>query len=269
MFCCAYGAQPQAAPAPEAKLTGAALSPKDPGYIEEDPVLAKLVGKPAPALTLKSIDGKSINLSDLYGKRPVYLKLWATYCIPCRVQMPGLKKIFASYGDQMTIIAVNAAVGDDIGKVKQFAQDFDLHMPVTIDDGRLVEWVGMKATPVHLVIGRDGRVIFAGHQDGPELDAAIKQALASKASPGPQMRRQAQQVDPAEFDCAAGRNGAHDRAEQGGFSRTVAADKSAHFTFFERKRCAADDRDRPDRHVEIGHPKHGQRRLQRPSPWDR
>jgi peroxiredoxin len=183
MFCCVYGARPQAAPAPEAKRIGAALSPKDPGYIEEDPILAKLVGKPAPALTLKSIDGKSINLSDLYGKRPVYLKLWATYCIPCRVQMPGLRKIFASYGDQMTIIAANAGVVDDIGKVKQFAQDFDLHMPVTIDDGRLVEWVGMKATPVHLVIGRDGRVIFAGHQDGPKLGAAIKQALASKASP--------------------------------------------------------------------------------------
>ena len=65
LFCCAYGVQPQAAPAPEAKPAGAALSPKDPGYIEEDPILAKLVGKPAPALTLKSIDGKSINLSDL------------------------------------------------------------------------------------------------------------------------------------------------------------------------------------------------------------
>lgn len=172
MFCCAYSAQPQAA-----------LTAKDPGYIEEDPVLARLVGNPAPALALKSIDAKSINLSDFYGKRPVYLKLWATYCIPCRVQMPGLNKIFASTGDQMTIIAVNAGVGDDIGKVKQFAKDFDLHMPVAIDDGRLTAWVGMKATPVHLVIGRDGRVIFAGHQDGPPLDAAIKQALASKASP--------------------------------------------------------------------------------------
>jgi peroxiredoxin len=182
-FCCVYGAQLHAAPAGDANQTAAALPSNDPGYIAEDPVLAKLVGKPAPALTLQSIDGKSIDLSDLYGKRPVYLKLWATYCIPCRVQMPGLRKIFASYGDQLTIIAVNAGVGDDIGKVKQFARDFDLHMPVTIDDGRLVEWVGMKATPVHLVIGRDGRVIFAGHQDGPTLDAAINQALASKASP--------------------------------------------------------------------------------------
>ena len=181
MFCCAYSAEPQAAP--ETKPTGAALSPKDPGYIEEDPILAKLVGKPAPALTLKSIDGKPINLSDFYGKRPVYLKLWATYCIPCRVQMPGLRKIFASHGDQMTIIAVNAGVGDDIGKVKEFAQDFDLHMPVTIDDGRLGAWIGMRATPVHLIIGRDGRGVFAGHQDGPLLDAAISRALASKASP--------------------------------------------------------------------------------------
>lgn len=183
MLCCAYGAQPQAAPVSEAKLTGIALSPKDPGYIAEDPVLARLVGKPAPALTLKSIDGKSINLSDLYGKRPVYLKLWATYCIPCRVQMPGLRQIFASDGDRMTIIAANAGVGDDIGKVKQFVRDFDLRMPVAIDDGRLGAWIGMRATPVHLVIGRDGRVIFAGHQDGPMLDAALKQALASAASP--------------------------------------------------------------------------------------
>jgi peroxiredoxin len=183
MFCGVYSAQLQAAPPGDANQIAAALPPNDPGYIVEDPILAKLVGKPAPALTLKPIDGQSINLADLYGKRPVYLKLWATYCIPCRVQMPGLRKIFASYGNEMAVIAVNAGVFDDIGKVKQFAQAFDLKMPVAIDDGRLGEWIGMKATPVHLVVGRDGRVLFAGHQDGPKLDAAIKQALASKASP--------------------------------------------------------------------------------------
>lgn len=184
MFCCAYSVQSQAAPARDANRTSAPLSANDPGYIEEDPVLTKLVGKPAPALTLKSMDGKSINLADFYGKRPVYLKLWATYCIPCRVQMPGLRKIFASYGDQMTVVAVNAGVGDDIGKVTQFAHANDLRMPVAIDDGRLGAWIGMKATPVHVVIGRNGRVLFASHQDGPKLDAAIKQALASKAAPG-------------------------------------------------------------------------------------
>lgn len=111
MFCCAYSAQAQAATAGDANNASAPLSADDPDYIEEDPVLAKLVATPAPTtLTLNALDGKSIDLADLYGKRPVYPKLWATYCIPCRVQMPGLKKIFASYGDEMAIIAVHAGV---------------------------------------------------------------------------------------------------------------------------------------------------------------
>lgn len=54
MFCYACSAQLRAAPASDASQAAAALSASDPGYIEEDPVLAKLVGKPAPALTLKS-----------------------------------------------------------------------------------------------------------------------------------------------------------------------------------------------------------------------
>jgi peroxiredoxin len=184
MLCGVCGVEPRAARAADANEASATLSADDPGYIEEDPALAEHVGQPAPALTLKSIDGKPIDLANLYGKRPVYLKLWATYCIPCRVQMRGLKKIFASHGDEMAVIAVNAGVDDDIGKVKQFVQANDLKMPVAIDDGLLGQWIGMDATPVHLVIGRDGLVLFAGHQDGPKLDAAIEQALASKAPPG-------------------------------------------------------------------------------------
>jgi peroxiredoxin len=176
--------QPRAALAADANEASASLSTDNPGYIEEDAILAEHVGQPAPALTLKSIDGRPIDLADVYGKRPVYLKVWATYCIPCRVQMPGLRKIFASHGNEMDVIAVNAGVGDDIGKVMKFVQANDLKMPVAIDDGILGEWIGMKATPVHLVIGREGRVLFAGHQDGPKLDAAIEQALASQAAPG-------------------------------------------------------------------------------------
>lgn len=184
ILCSACTAQPGTQNSSAENQSAAAAPDGDPGFIAEDPALAKHVGQPGPALTLKTIDGKSINLADLYGKRPVYLKLWATYCIPCRVQMPGLNKIFAEHGRDMAVIAINAGVGDDVGKVTKFSKDFSLKMPVAIDDGRLGEWIGMDATPVHLVFGRDGRVIFAGHQDGPKLDAAIDQALSSKAAPG-------------------------------------------------------------------------------------
>src|SRR5262245_36249032 len=86
----------------------------DPAYIAEDPRLARLVGSPGPMLSLQAIDGGRIDLKDIYGKKPIYLKLWATYCIPCRAQMPGFEKIFETFGDRMQVIAVNAGVDDDI-----------------------------------------------------------------------------------------------------------------------------------------------------------
>jgi hypothetical protein len=80
----------------------------------------------------------------------------------------------------MEVIAVNAGVGDDTDKVKAFAQKSGMHMSLAIDDGALGAWVKLQETPLHIIIGRDGRVLYAGHQDGPQLDAAIKNAIATK-----------------------------------------------------------------------------------------
>jgi peroxiredoxin len=156
-----------------------ASKPGDEGYIAEDPQLAQFVGKPAPKITLRSINGNKIDVVKSYGRKPVYLKLWATYCIPCRAQMPGLERIYQQYGKSMQIVAVDAGIGDDPAKVRAFAAKADLHMPIAIDDGALLEWLKLEATPAHLLIGRDGRVAYAGHQDGPELEAALKRVLAT------------------------------------------------------------------------------------------
>jgi thiol-disulfide isomerase/thioredoxin len=152
--------------------------PGDAGYIAEDPQLARLVGLPAPSVTLRSLDGNRIDIVSSYGRRPVYLKLWATYCIPCRAQMPAFEQIFETYGDRMQVVAVNAGVGDDPAKVKSFVATAKLRMPVAIDDGSLGAWLRMEATPLHVLIGRDGRIAHVGHQDGPVLDAAIRRVLA-------------------------------------------------------------------------------------------
>jgi thiol-disulfide isomerase/thioredoxin len=153
--------------------------PGDAGYIAEDPQLARLVGLPAPSLTLRSIDGGTIDIVKNYGRKPIYLKLWATYCIPCRAQMPKFERIYEAYGDRMQIVAVDAGVGDDIAKVRSFVATAKLRMPVAIDDGTLGSWLKMEATPFHVLIGLDGRIAHVGHQDGPDLDAAIQRVLAS------------------------------------------------------------------------------------------
>lgn len=152
-------------------------APGDPAYVAEEPRFTQLVGMPGPAITLQAIDGSVIDLADTYGKKPVYLKLWASYCIPCRAQMPKLQKIYESVGDRIQVIAVNAGVGDDAAKATAFAARTGMHLPIAIDDGSLGAWLKMYGTPVHVVIGRDGRIAFVGTQDGRALDTALQDVL--------------------------------------------------------------------------------------------
>jgi thiol-disulfide isomerase/thioredoxin len=152
--------------------------PGDAGYVAEDPQLAQLIGKPAPKITLRSINGNTIDVVKNYGHTPVFLKVWATYCIPCRAQMPGFEKIYQEYGKRMQIVAVNAGIGDEPAKVRAFAAEAKIHMPVAIDDGTLLAWLKLDSTPFHLLIDMNGRIAYAGHQDGPQLDAALKRVLA-------------------------------------------------------------------------------------------
>jgi peroxiredoxin len=161
-----------------------AAKPGDAGYIAEDPQLALLVGKPAPNITLRSIHGGMIDIAKNYGHKPVYLRIWATYCIPCRAQMAGFEKIYQKYGAKMQIVAVNAGIGDEPPKVRKFVAEANMHMPIAIDDGSLIGWLKLDSTPLHLLIATDGRVAYAGHQDGPLLEAALERALAGKRQTG-------------------------------------------------------------------------------------
>jgi thiol-disulfide isomerase/thioredoxin len=176
----------RASPAAGPRLDYPATTPSDAGYIEEDPqIAARLVGRPGPSIKLRAIDGATIDIARNYGRQPVYLKLWATYCIPCRAQMPGFEKIYEKYGDRMQIVAVDAGVGDDAAKVRAFVTATRLQMPVAIDDGTLGTWLKMEATPLHVIVGRDGRIAYAAHQDGPPLDAAIQRVLGATATHAP------------------------------------------------------------------------------------
>jgi len=156
----------------------AATSPtQDPGYIPEVPALMRMAGTPAPALKLKTVDGGSIDLSTIYGKRPVYLKFWATYCVPCLRQMPTFEKTYETLGDKLEVIAVNAGFGDDESDVRAARVTHGLKMAMAIDDGSLGKSLNLRATPMHVLIGRDGRIAYVGHQDGPRLDEAILKVI--------------------------------------------------------------------------------------------
>jgi len=140
-----------------------------------------LIGSPAPRMVLKTIDGQTLDLGKLYGKKAVYLKFWATWCVPCREQMPHFEKTYESRGSDLEVIAINAGFNDSVEDVKEYRQRLGIKMPIVIDDGTLGAALNLRVTPQHVVIGRDGRIVYVGHLANEQLEAALVAARGAAA----------------------------------------------------------------------------------------
>jgi thiol-disulfide isomerase/thioredoxin len=142
---------------------------------------AKLVGQQID-LTLKDLSGVDQSLSALKG-RIVVLNFWATYCIPCRKEMPDLAAIqneFAALGVQ--VVGVNTDELKDRSKVLQFVKETKINFPIWLGGSteHMVKFGLGAALPGTVVIGRDGRVvkIIAGVVDQVILRKEIEALLA-------------------------------------------------------------------------------------------
>ena len=138
-----------------------------------------LIGQPAPAVVLRTLDGGTIDLATRYGRKPVYLKFWATWCAPCLQQMPGFERIYRQYGKRIDVIAVNAGFSDTEADVRAYRARHGLTMPIALDDGSLGRRLNLRVTPQHVVIGADGRIAYVGHLDDAALHAALDRVAAA------------------------------------------------------------------------------------------
>jgi peroxiredoxin len=92
------------------------------------------IGSPAPDFTLKTIDGKVVSLADLRGK-PVLINLWATWCPPCRDEMPGIQAVYEKYAAKgLVVLAIDFTVQDHLPEVTAFVQEFGLTFPILLDE---------------------------------------------------------------------------------------------------------------------------------------
>lgn len=161
------------------------------GQQRAEAVGRSLIGQPAPRMVLKTIDGQTIDLASLYGRKAVYLKFWATWCVPCREQMPHLKKTYAEAGKDLAVVAISVGFDETVGDVRKYRREMGLKMPIVFDDGTLAEAFHLRVTPQHVVIGRDGRILYVGNEANAKLDAALRAArretgaaVAAAAVPG-------------------------------------------------------------------------------------
>jgi len=133
-------------------------------------------------IPIKTIDGTVFKLSDFKGRKPVYLKYWASWCQPCRKQMPHLQHTFEKYGDDIEVIAVNISMNDTADAIKQTIDEFNLSLPVVIDENsRLSQAFNLLATPYHILLDINGNVVHKGHDVSVELNNKIRLLSKQKA----------------------------------------------------------------------------------------
>jgi thiol-disulfide isomerase/thioredoxin len=101
---------------------------------------------------------------DPWGKKAVYLKFWATWCTPCRQQMPHFENVYQHAGSDLAVIALNAGFSETLQDIKDYRGTLNIHMPIVVDDGSLAGLFNLRITPQHVVIGKDGTVKYVGNR---------------------------------------------------------------------------------------------------------
>lgn len=125
------------------------------------------VGEQAPNFKLETLSGETIQLSELRGKK-VFINFWATWCPPCKKEMPEMQKFYEEYSDEVEILAVNVTGQESsIKKVKEFIDNDNYTYPILLDkELKVTEDYLAFALPTTYFIGTDG-VIQQPRKVGP------------------------------------------------------------------------------------------------------
>ena len=153
-----------------AELPASLLPPgTDPGVGE---------GEPAPEFLLPRLDGGDLRLSDYRGQ-PVVLNFWATWCAPCRKEIPQLVAAHEQFAEQgLAVVAVNLQEGGSI--VQRFADDFGMDFPIAIDtSGAVADDYRLLGLPTTYFIDREGviRSVFFGPFVREEQGTSVQEAI--------------------------------------------------------------------------------------------
>jgi thiol-disulfide isomerase/thioredoxin len=123
---------------------------------------AKAAGKPAPLdFTLKDMNGVDVKLASFKGK-PIIVNFWATWCGPCRAEIPSLVELQTQYGEEgKDVVILGISVDDPVEKLKPYAAQMKMNYPVLVGNGRddVQDAFGpLWGIPVTVFIDREGRI---------------------------------------------------------------------------------------------------------------
>ena len=129
----------------------------------------------APDFTVLDMDGQEVRLSDLFGQR-ILINFWATWCPPCRAELPYFEEAYQEYGEDIVFLMVDLTDGsrETVDGVKAFAAEYGYSFPVYYDtEYSAVYAYGIDAIPQTYAIGPDGNVLMS--QVGSMSESRLKE----------------------------------------------------------------------------------------------
>ncbi len=128
---------------------------------------------PPPDFRLQDLDGKWFSLSENLDGNVVYVTFWATWCVPCRREMPHLEKLHQEFGDQgLKVIGVNTDPPGTTSKIKPYIKQYKISYTTLLDPNNNVldKYNPTRELPYAVLIDRDGNVeqVFPGYRAGDE-----------------------------------------------------------------------------------------------------
>lgn len=139
------------------------------------------VGQPPPEFTLMSLDGGEVSLADYQGQA-VLINFWASWCPPCRLEMPDLLDAYEAHKDEgFVILAIDLTFQDSVPDVEAFVEEFGLTFPVLLDQDGLVtnDLYRLLGLPMSVFVSREGVVkrIHIGAMSGEQIDEFVTEIV--------------------------------------------------------------------------------------------
>jgi peroxiredoxin len=146
----------------------------------------ELINKAAPPFDLPALDGQRVSLADYHGKKKLVVSFWASWCGPCKMEMPVLREFYERQRkntDKFELLAIS--IDDERAPAERFASEMKLPFPVLLDlHSQAAEAYGVESIPALFIIDEKGKVIYGHTGFDPSLEAVLALRLGLKPTAG-------------------------------------------------------------------------------------